>query len=248
MTGIIHIRFYEELNDFLPKALRKKVIEPEYNGRQSVKDLIEANGVPHTEVGLIIVNGESVTFDYIIEADDYISVYPVFELIDISPINKLRPEPLCNPNFAVDVNLGKLAKNLRLLGFDTFYDNNIADVELVEISINEKRIILTRDVGVLKRSAVTHGYWVRNTGPEEQTIEVIEKFSLESLALPLKGRCMKCNGLLKEVGKEKILEQLQPKTIEFFDTFYQCGNCRSVYWKGGHMHRILKKVNMLLKR
>ena len=119
-------RFYEELNDFLPKEKRKKRFEHNFIDRASVKDVIESFGVPHTEVDLIIVNGESKNFSYIINDGDDISVYPVFESIDISNLQKLRPEPLREPKFILDVHLGTLARYLRMLGFDTNYRNDYA--------------------------------------------------------------------------------------------------------------------------
>src|SRR3990172_9870927 len=160
-------RFYEELNDFLTAEKRKRDNTVHFDQRNWVKDFIEAMGVPHTEVDLILVNGEPVDFSYIVLQNDRISVYPVFEPLDISPLNRLRPEPLRKPRFVLDTHLGKLARYLRLLGFDTLYDNHYTDAELTDISDSgEKRILLTRDKGLLKRKRITHGYFVRETNPE----------------------------------------------------------------------------------
>lgn len=168
MSKKIHIRFYEELNDFLPKKKHKIRFEHTYNGKPSIKDIIESMGVPHTEIDLILVNGKSVGFNYYPENRDDISVYPVFENIDIQELNHLRPKSLRETRFVLDVHLGKLARYLRLTGFDTLYNNSFEDREIVEISKDQKRIILTCDVGILKYNDVTHGLWIRERRPKEQ--------------------------------------------------------------------------------
>ena len=146
----IYIRFYEELNDFLPEERKKKRFEHQFIDRTSVKDLIESLGVPHTEVDLILVNGKSVNFKYLINDSDDISVYPVFESLDISEVQHLRPKPLREPKFICDVHLGKLARYLRMMGFDVFYKNNFDDEEIVRISLKERRAILTKTEEYLK--------------------------------------------------------------------------------------------------
>ena len=92
----IYLRFYEELNDFLPEEKRKKRFIHQFIDRTSVKDLIESLGVPHTEVDLILANGKSVNFKYLINDEDDISVYPVFESFDITAVQHLRPKTLRN--------------------------------------------------------------------------------------------------------------------------------------------------------
>lgn len=240
----ITIRFYEELNDFLPKELRKKDFDYTFTGNPSIKDVIEAIGIPHPEVDMILVNGKSVNFGYNIQPGDRISVYPVFELIDILSVNHLRPQPLRNPKFVLDINLGKLASKLRMLGFDSLYDNSYRDLDIVKIAVREKRIILTRDQGLLKNKKVTRGYWVRNINPAKQIREVVEKFDLYSKIQPFTV-CMTCNGKIKPVKKEKIIDQLPPKVKEYFDEFYQCSRCSKVYWKGTHYIKMLKEIESL---
>jgi len=175
----ITIRFYEELNDFLHYSRRKKAFNFTLTGKRTIKDIIEALGVPHTEVDLILVNQKPVQFDYHLNNDDYISVYPVFEAIDITSINLLRPRPLREPKFILDVHLGTLAKYLRLLGFDTLYRNNFEDAEIINLSVSEQRIILTRDLQILKNGKVTHGYFVRETIPMKQLREIVTRFDLK---------------------------------------------------------------------
>ena len=182
-NGQVHFRFYEELNDFLPPARRKRDFAIPYN-RASVKDMIESLGVPHTEVDLILANGISVDFSYLVRPGDRISVYPEFESFDIAGLTRLRPEPLRQPRFVLDTHLGKLARYLRLLGFDTLYSNSYSDAELARISAGgDKRILLTRDHGLLKRAQVTHGYFVREIVPELQAREAIRAASIWRLVI-----------------------------------------------------------------
>ena len=179
MSDSITIRFYEELNDFLHYSRRKKAFNFILTGKRTIKDIIESLGIPHTEVDLILANQKPVQFDYHPVKDDFISVYPVFEAIDISSINLLRPKPLRELKFILDVQLGNLAKYLRLLGFDTLYRNNFEDAELINLSLSEQRIILTRDLSILKNGKVTHGYFIRSTNPKKQLMEVIRRFDLK---------------------------------------------------------------------
>ncbi len=189
------LRFYAELNDFLPRERRQAPFAHTFAGRRSVKDLIEALGVPHTEVDLILVKGVSVDFSYLPQDGDQISVYPVFEAVDISPLVRLRPRPLREPKFVLDAHLGKLASHLRLMGFDTLYQNDYADETLARVSETEKRLLLTKDRGLLKRRQVTHGYLVRGTDPELQLREVLSRFDLFDAVRPF-TRCLNCNGSL----------------------------------------------------
>jgi uncharacterized protein with PIN domain len=237
-TGITaRFRFYEELNDFLPAARRKREFRHRLNRRASIKDAIEALGVPHTEVELILVNGESVDFSYIVRDGDCISVYPVFESLDIRPLLRLRPEPLRNPRFVLDTHLGKLARYLRLLGFDCLYRNDFSDEELAEISSHERRILLTRDRLLLQRSIVTHGGFIRSDDPKQQVIEVLRRFDLAGDLAPL-TRCIRCNGLLSIVDKKRVNHRLEPKTRLYYEDFRICENCRQIYWKGSHFRKM----------
>jgi uncharacterized protein len=231
------IRFYAELNFFLPRSRRGIEFEAAFEDRQSIKDLIESLGVPHTEVDLILVNGSSVDFGYLVQDGDTVSVYPVFETLDISAVLKVRPEPLRVTRFVADVHLGRLAAHLRMLGFDTAFPEDYRDEELARISRDEHRIMLTRDRGLLKRSMVTHGYYVRSTNPRQQLSEVIKHFDLYRQINPFQ-RCIKCNGLLSAVSKDQVADRLPDDTRQFYDDFRQCGDCGQVYWKGPHYARM----------
>jgi len=240
----VTIRFYEELNDFLPKQKKKKRFEHNFIDRTSVKDLIESLGAPHTEVDLILVNGKSIGFDYIINDKDDISIYPIFESLDISDVQHLRPKPLREPKFIADVHLGRLTKYLRMMGFDVFYKNDLSDEEIVKISAKESRAILTRDIGILKRTEVTHGYFIRNDMVEKQTEEVVNRFDLQK-SIKEFSRCIECNMSLVAVEKNKILDELPPKVIQSQNKFYRCPSCKKNYWKGTHYQRMLSFINSL---
>lgn len=207
-----------------------------------MKDLVEGLGVPHTEIDLILVNGRSVDFDYRVASGDRISVYPMFEAFDISGLTYLRPEPLRELRFVADVHLGRLAVFMRLAGFDTTYRNDWDDASLVSWSVAERRVLLTRDRGILKRAAVTHGYLVRETLPRLQFREVMARFDLWGSAMPL-TRCSVCNSLVGEVEKSVVDDRLQPGTRAHYDRFCQCRGCGRVYWRGAH-YRALRRLLM----
>ena len=237
-------RFYEELNDFLPKEKRKTRFEHKFTGQTSIKDMIESLGVPHIEVDLILVNGISVNFSYIVKDQDDISVYPVFESFDISEMQHLRAKPLRDHKFILDVHLGTLTRYLRMLGFDAKYENNYNDDEIVNISSKEKRTILTRDKGILKRNNVTHGYWIRNTTPELQLKEVVDRFHLKKQIHEFE-RCLECNSKLEKINKEIIIDKLPLKVKEKQNNFWYCGNCDKIYWQGTHYEKMKNIINKL---
>jgi len=233
-------RFYEELNDFLRPQQRKQTLIYRFNGNPGIKDPIEVFGVPHTEVDLIVVNGESVGFGYKLKNSDRVAVYPVFESFDISPIIKLRAAPLRRTAFVVDVNLGKLARLLRLFGFDTLFTNALKDAEIAAISAEQQRIVLTRDRRLLFAKAIMHGYWVRAIEPLQQLAEVVRRFDLADQLRPF-CRCTVCNGLIEPVEKQVVLDLLEPKTKRYYERFYRCPTCGKVYWEGSHIDHIRQR-------
>jgi uncharacterized protein with PIN domain len=230
-------RFYEELNDFLPVELRKTSFDFSFTGTPSVKDSIEAIGVPHPEVDLILVDGRPVGFDYLIAGGERVAVYPMFERFDIGAVNRLRPEPLRIPRFVLDVHLGKLARSLRLLGFDTLYRNDFDDATIVRLSTGERRIILTRDRGLLKHRLVTRGHWLRSSDPSQQILEVIEAFDLGARIRPF-TRCLMCNTPLRKTTREAIAARLPARLDSSMKEFAWCPGCDRVYWPGTHYERL----------
>jgi uncharacterized protein len=238
---VCEFRFYEELNDYLRPEQRKRSITREIAGTPSVKDAIEALGVPHTEIDLILVDGRSVRFDRRLRGGERIAVYPEFERFDITPIHRLRPRPLRHPRFVADVHLGTLARYLRLLGFDTLYGNNFDDDELARLTARERRILLTRDVGLLKRNAVVRGQWLRSRDPERQVEEIVEALHLKRAFRPF-ARCMTCNGLLTVVARTDVAALVPPGVYRRFRLFKRCEDCERVFWRGTHFARLQRLV------
>jgi len=237
-------RFYAELNDFLSSSKRGVDFEHVFSGRPSVKDMIESFVVPHSEVDLVLIDGESVDFTAPVRDGSRVSVFPVFESIDVAPIARVRPEPLREPRFVLDVHLGRLTAYLRMAGFDVSWRNDRGDEELARISRSEGRILLTRDRDLLKRSAVTHGYWMRQTQPRRQLIEVLHRFDLLR-SISAFTRCLRCNELLRAVEKSQVESKLPPRVREQQIGFKMCPSCNRIYWKGSHHERMNELISEL---
>ncbi|NIR32074.1 MAG: Mut7-C ubiquitin/RNAse domain-containing protein [Gammaproteobacteria bacterium] len=242
---VARFRFYEELNDFLPGPRRKRAFAHRCAREATVKHAIEALGVPHTEVELILVNGESVDFGHRVREGDRISVYPKFESFDVSPLLRVRERPLRRPRFIADAHLGGLCKYLRMLGLDTLSGHGLSDAGIVSVAAREGRIVLTRDRDLLMHRAVTHGCYLRARKPREQLVEVLSRLDLYRHATPF-TRCMRCNGLLSPVAKERIAHGLPPRTDSFYDRFWACRGCGKVYWQGSHYNKMEQFVDELL--
>lgn len=245
MAGFVEIRAYAELNDFLGPESRGRAVCRPCQSHQTVKDVLEAMGIPHTEIDLILVNGAPVGFEHRPAAGDRIAVYPMFEALDIGSTARLRPEPLRDPRFVIDVNLGRLARLLRVLGFDVWWSNDADDQTLADISLEHQRILLTRDRGLLKRRAITHGLFVHSQQPEEQTLEVLRRLDLRRRVAPF-TRCVRCNGTLVPVTKEQVLDRLEPLTRRYYDEFGRCTDCGQIYWPGAHFERLTSLVDGVL--
>lgn len=238
------IRAYAELNDFLPPSVRFREFSYPMSGGNHLKHLVESAGIPHTEIELILLNGRSVGLDTFVEPGDRISVYPVFETLDVTPLVRLRPEPLRRTRFILDVHLGKLAVILRLLGFDALFPGDVSDRELALRSVEENRILLTRDRMLLKRSMVTHGCFVRSRNPEEQAEELLDRLDLRASVRPF-TLCARCSGRLVDVKKEEIVHLLEPLTRKYYDEFRSCRDCAGVYWKGSHYQALTELLRRL---
>jgi uncharacterized protein with PIN domain len=232
----VTLRFYAELNDFLPPPDRSTTLVRDLPAPASVKEIIEAHGVPHTEVDLLLVNGEPVDFRRVVRDGDRVAVYPVFEAFDVASVTRVRPHPLRETRFILDVHLGRLARYLRLAGFDAGYATHSEDAELARNSAEQRRILLTRDQGLLKRREVTHGYYVRETRPARQLAEVIRRFDLRAQVRPF-TRCTCCNGTMAPIAKAEALGEVPERSGQCFDDFLRCGGCRRIYWRGSHVVR-----------
>ncbi|TLX72792.1 twitching motility protein PilT [Labilibacter sediminis] len=242
----IYFRFYAELNDFLPSDKKQKIFEFEFAGPLKVQEAILAMHIPLSEVDLVIINGQSKKFNYWLKDDDFISVYPVFESFDISSLNALRPHPLRETKFILDAHLGKLAKYLRMAGFNALYDPDFKDPQIIDISVDTKRIILTRDKALLRSVRIKHGYYVRNINPLKQFKEIICKFDLVSQFNPL-NRCLVCNQLLKQIAKIDVETLVSPDIYNRFTHFYQCQQCHKIFWKGSHFDRMRQFIYEISK-
>jgi uncharacterized protein with PIN domain/sulfur carrier protein ThiS len=236
-VALAHLRFYEELNDFLPPDRRRREFALRCAESATVKNAIESVGVPHTEVELILVNGESVDFGHRIREGDRISIYPMFEAFDVRPLLRVRPEPLREPRFIADAQLGGLARRLRMLGFDTLFDNPAADADIRRRALDEARTILTRDRQLLICRDVTHGCFVHALQPLEQLREVVDRLQLAGAARPF-TRCLCCNSVLEAVDKTEVLDRLPPAVATGQTQFKRCPGCERVYWPGDHYKRM----------
>lgn len=234
-------RFYEELNDFLPKNRRRRTFVYSCAEDATVKQVIEALGVPHTEIEVILVNGESVGFSHRVEEGDRVSAYPMFEALDIRPILRLRAEPLRETRFVADVHLGRLARYLRMLGFDTLYENALSDRELVTISCVQRRVLLTRDRELLMHRALTHGVFVRGDRPRDQLQDVLSRLDLRDTFRPF-TRCMSCNGQLEPIDRDLVLGRVPPRVSDRHQEFRHCPQCGQIYWRGTHWRRMKTMV------
>jgi len=242
----IHLRCYEELNEFLPIEKRKVQFTHTIPVQTSVKDLIESFNIPHTQVQMIMVNGEQKYFSYIVHHNDRISVYPFFHNFDVHSLSKIYhpiPEAI---RFIVDQHLGKLARYLRMLGIDTAYNENLSGHEFVEKANHENRILITKDHSILKRNELKFGYFIYADDLDSQLEELVLQFKMKEHIL-LFSRCLECNSILHPVEKAQIEHRLPKKVREGHDTFTMCEPCDKIYWKGMHYQRMKQKIENILK-
>ena len=240
-------RFYEELNDFLAPQRRKREFAVPCARAATAKHMIEALGVPHTEVELILVNGNSVGFDHLLQDGDRIAVYPKFEANDITPLLRVREHPLRSIRFVADAHLGGLAHQLRMTGFDTLYDNNFRDEAIEAIAASEGRIVLSRDRELFKRRGITHGCYVRALRSTDQLREVFVRLDLARSARPF-TLCLTCNVPLHDIEKARVLDRLPPSVRDRYDRFSTCDQCQRVFWEGSHWRRMRALVDELVSR
>jgi len=239
-------RFYEELNDFLAPDQRGRDLSCPCARAATVKHMIEALGVPHTEVELILVNGESSGFDRILSDGDRVSVYPKFECLDVSPLLRVRAHPLRILRFVADAHLGGLAHLLRMMGFDTLYDNHFEDSEIERIAAEEGRVVLTRDRELLKRRGITHGCYVRAIKSTPQVREIFSRLDLARSARPF-SLCLDCNVPLQHVAREAVAGRVPPAVLERHERFVTCDQCRRVFWEGSHWRCMRMLVDELVQ-
>ncbi len=221
--------FIAELNDFLPHYRKDSPFTLEFEPHQTVKHLVESLGVPHTEVGVVLANGVPVaSYSHLADGDE-VTVYPAFSALE------------GEPRFILDNHLGQLATYLRMLGFDSLYRNDYQDDELARVSVDEQRVLLTRDRRLLMRKVIRHGYCIHHTDPRQQAAEVLQRFNLSGMVKPFQ-RCLRCNSPLQVVSKQAVIDRLEPLTKKYYDEFRICPTCRQVYWKGSHFERMQKMI------
>ena len=238
-------RFYEELNDFLAPERRGREFVCRCARAATTKHMIEALGVPHTEVELVLVNGESVGFERLLADGDRVAIYPKFESLDITPLLRVRERPLRVIRFIADAHLGGLAHLLRMIGFDTLYENDLRDEDIEWLAGAQQRIVLTRDRELLKRRGISHGCYVHALRPEQQLREIFDRLDLASAARPF-TRCLSCNCALHPVEKEQIASLLPRGVRERYQRFSLCEGCGRVFWEGTHWRRMRSLIDSLL--
>lgn len=236
-----NFRFFDDINFFLNKEQQNIDINYSFDGNPSVKDCIEAIGVPHTEVEAICINNIYSNFNKKINNNDSINVYSYNSNIDLSNIIELRPK-IKEYKFIVDANVGKVAKNLRMFGFDTYYDFDLPDKEIVNLAEREERIILSRDWGLLKRKNAIWGYYPRSQTTDEQLSEIIKRFNLYDKFNPL-SLCLECNGKINKIDKGEAQSNLDEGVLRDYDEFYKCNTCNKFFWKGSHYDKMLETIN-----
>jgi uncharacterized protein with PIN domain len=234
----IRLTFHGDLSFFLKSKAAS--VERQLSERTSIKDVIEACGVPHTEVDLILVDSEPVDFAAILTQDVGVDVYPPNETRSpLFPEDRLQVRDI--EKFVADGHLGKLVRDLRLLGIDVACDPVAEDRQLVRTAGEEDRALLTRDRRLLMHAAVRHGYYLRSQDPLEQTVEVLRRFDLGSTLAPF-SRCLRCNALLEPANKAEVFDQLEPLTRIYYEQFRRCGGCGQVYWSGSHFDKLRARV------
>ena len=240
----VRLTFQGDLAFFLKSKTPR--IERQLSERTSIKDIIEACGVPHTEVDLILVNDQPVDFAAILTQDVGVDVYPPNETRSLLfPENRLQVRHI--EKFVADGHLGKLVRDLRLLGIDVAYDRDAEDRQLLNVAQADNRAILTRDRRLLMHASVRHGYYLRSQNPLEQTVEVLRRFDLFSALTPF-TRCLHCNAPLKQVAKTEVLEQLEPLTKIYYEQFRRCTGCGQIYWSGSHFEKLEARIAEIRQR
>ena len=240
----LHLHFHGDLPFFVRPHRGAREVVRQLAEKTSVKDAIEACGVPHPEIDLILVNGSPVDFAFLLRDSAVIDTYPVAARPDFFPESHLQCRGI--HRFVTDGHLGKLTRDLRLLGIDVLFDPRASDRELVALAAAEERALLTRDRRLLMHAAVRHGYYPRSQFPAEQTREVLDRFTLRKLIVPY-TRCLRCNGLLARAAKSEVLNNLEPLTRIYYQEFRRCPNCAQVYWAGSHFEKLRRRIDQLLE-
>ncbi len=238
----VRLNLHGDLDFFLGSKADRRRLERSLSEKTSVKDVIESCGVPHPEVDLILVNGMPVDFDYGVMSDAEIELYPPG--IGHPHLKEKRLQITTISQFVADGHLGRLTRNLRLLGFDVAYDSQAQDRQLLAVMKHENRALLTRDRRLLMYAIVKTGYYPRSQNADEQTIEVIRRFDLLGSIAPF-TRCLRCNAPLQKVAKADIIEKLEPLTKIYYEQFRRCSGCHQIYWAGSHFMKLQRRLEQI---
>ncbi|TFW09313.1 twitching motility protein PilT [Oxalobacteraceae bacterium OM1] len=242
---IVNFRFYSVLNNFLAPWLRQRGFDQRCAQDASVKHMIEALGVPHTEVELILVDGRPAGFGHRLVHGERVSVFPAFAEFELDDVPPLRPPLQGRPRFIADAHLGQLARQLRMLGFDALYRNDYSDAEVARIAAEEGRVVLTRDRDLLIRKEIVHGCYLHAIDGDEQVAEVISRYRLQQ-AVRAFSRCLTCNGELRSVPKAEVEDRVPPHSHAHYERFFECSDCAQVYWEGSHVQRMRVRMARML--
>jgi uncharacterized protein with PIN domain len=238
----VRLNLHGDLDFFLQSGIHGRSIERSLNEKTAVKDVIESCGVPHPEIDLILVNGAPVDFYYGIASAADIELYPAGAPSTLFKEKRLQVATITT--FVADGHLGRLVRNLRLLGFDVAYDPQADDPQLLRVMESENRALLTRDRRLLMHAVVKTGYYPRSQNADKQTVEVTRRFNLLDSIAPF-TRCIRCNGLLRNVSKAEIVERLEPLTNIYYEQFQRCADCEQIYWPGSHFSKLQERLEKI---
>jgi hypothetical protein len=238
----VTLQFHGDLTFFLKRGHADGRVVRVLGEKTSVKDVIESCGVPHPEVDVILYGDAACGFGFQLNGDATVDVYPVPAARHVDPADRLQRPHVTR--FVVDGHLGKLARMLRLLGFDTLYRRDAEDAWLVQVAVESERALITRDRPLLMHAVVTDGYCPRSPDVDEQITEMMRRFDLWRAMQPY-TRCLRCNGLLERVEKAAVLAQLEPLTRIHYTDFRRCAECGHVYWPGSHFAKLDARIERI---
>ena len=245
VTATFH--FHDELNDFLSPGRRGREFSVPCARNATTKHMIEALGVPHTEVALITVHDQVAGLDQLLQDGDHVAVYPHVGLPDTAQRNGLGAGPQTEQRFIADAHLGGLARLLRMAGFDTLYSNEWRDREIADIALREHRTVLTRDRDLLMLRDISLGCYVHALKPDQQFVEIMSRLMLADSIRPF-SRCLECNAPLQAIAKSQVLPRLPPTVQTSHEHFTHCALCDRVYWQGSHWQRMQHVLDAAIRQ
>jgi uncharacterized protein with PIN domain len=240
--SVLFLKIYGNNRSLLRTLDKSPEITYPLTRRASIKDIIEALGIPHTEIGRIISGGRDLDFNFTPIGNEYLEFFPFSKETPVTVPTLLRPVPFSKIHFMVDINVLKIARNLRMLGINTTHVPESDLIGIVAKANEEQRILLTRNTDLLKIKSVIFGQLLRSENHLQQMVEVVDRYSLTPLLNPF-SRCLNCNALLSDVDKNEILHLLEQLTIKYYDIFKQCKVCKKVYWQGSHHEKMMNTLN-----